>query len=237
MRLLDDKRYKLSQFLLNLLWVLWPVSLWWQDSTFDWRTAHFIQGRNAEIFGRRAKADDATLHRVFKWEWTRFLKKCKKNQEWTYGAEIFFTSRYNPRLNVKKISASYVHLWFFFQFFKNRSWNFFMFRRGLYLDVTKNFSSVRPFLIFLQFFKNSVHSHLNTRWSVASSAFARRLKISAFRPCVKWAVAQCRGNYLPLNFMEILFWTDFQNAHISRLQSYFTNPAGICKYCLQIPAG
>ena len=26
----------------------------------------------------------------------------------------FFTSRYNPRLNVKKISASYVHFWFFY---------------------------------------------------------------------------------------------------------------------------
>jgi len=31
-------------------------------------TAHFTQGRKVEIFCRRAKADDATLHRVFKWE-------------------------------------------------------------------------------------------------------------------------------------------------------------------------
>ena len=31
---------------------------------------------------------------------------------------IFFTSRYNPRLNVKKISASYVHSWFFYNFSK-----------------------------------------------------------------------------------------------------------------------
>ena len=32
-------------------------------------TAHFTQGRNVEIFRRRAKADDATLYHVFKSKW------------------------------------------------------------------------------------------------------------------------------------------------------------------------
>jgi len=73
----------------------------------------------------------------------------------------FFISRYNPRLNMKKISSWYVHFWFFYNFSKIGAEIFFTFRQRLYLEVKKNFSSVRPFLIFLQFFKNCVHSHLN----------------------------------------------------------------------------
>jgi len=35
-----------------------------------------------------------------------------------YGAEFFFTSKYNPRLHVKKISAPYDHSWFSYNFSK-----------------------------------------------------------------------------------------------------------------------
>jgi len=52
------------------------------------------------------------------------FEKLEKNQEWMYEAEILFTSRYNPRLNVKKISASYVHFWFFTIFQKLRLFPF-----------------------------------------------------------------------------------------------------------------
>jgi len=91
-------------------------------------------------------------HCVFKWEWARSLKNCKKIRNGRTELN-FFTSRYNPRLNVKKISASYVHFWFFYNFSKIEAEIFFTFRQRLYLDVKKNFSSVHPFLIFYNFSK------------------------------------------------------------------------------------
>jgi len=70
----------------------------------DNTTGHFTQGRNVEIFGRRAKADVATLHRVFKWEWTRFLKNCKKIRN---GHTLKILS-FSPLSALKTLSVSYL---------------------------------------------------------------------------------------------------------------------------------
>jgi len=58
----------------------------------------------------------------------------------------------------------------FFTIFQQTALKFFHVLLRVVSWCKKNFSSVRPFLIFLQFFKNRVHSHLNTQWCVASSA-------------------------------------------------------------------
>jgi len=81
-----------------------------------------------------------------------------------------------------------------------QSWNFFHIQTRVVSwckkNFKKNFSSVHPFLIFLQFFKNP---HLNTWCRIASSAFARWLNITTFRPCVMWAVIRGVRSHGPLH--------------------------------------
>jgi len=60
------------------------------DTVDELAMAHFTQGQNVEIFGQRAKAANATLHYVFKWEWTRFLKSCKKIRNGCTELKFFF---------------------------------------------------------------------------------------------------------------------------------------------------
>ena len=91
----------------------------------------------------------------------------------------FFYVKIQPSSKCEKISASYVHFWFFYNFSKIGTEIFFTFRRGLYLDV-KKISAPYVHSWYFYNFKDRVHSHLNTRWSVASSAFAHRPKISTF---------------------------------------------------------
>ena len=69
----------------------------------------------------------------------------------------FFTSKIQPSSKRKKNFSFVRPFLIFLQFFKNRSWNFFTFRRGLYLDVKKFQlrTSIHSWF-FLQFFKNRV---------------------------------------------------------------------------------
>jgi len=120
-------------------------------------------------FGQWAKADDATLPQVFKWEWTWFdFGKIVKRSGMDVRSWNFFISRCNPCLQVKKFQLCTCALSCFYNIVKEHK--IFHFLHCIFQKLCSF-----PFKYMVEHCVVSLHSST---------------EVSTFWPCVKWTVVQ-----------------------------------------------
>jgi len=120
----------------------------------------------------------------------------------------FFYVKIQPSSKCEKISASYVHFWFFYNFSKIGTEIFFTFRRELYLDV-KKFQHRTSIPDFFTIFQRSRSFPLKYTVERRVISFCSSTEDFTFQPCVKWAVNYACGGKPWLSKCHLFIWFDF----------------------------